>query len=214
MPTLAALPNATGSYTQWTVSGGSRPSCVQTNDGDTTKVALTSGTTGIDTYHMTNLPGAANQVTSVASGCYIRRTAAGGGTCNVTMYDGTLGYSSGFSLNISYTAHYYSFNPPSGGSWTPAIWNSAQAGPRRSVAGAAGCYCTMVYSNVVYTLAAGGFIYLLHSILAAVGGGVTLSHLPGMARDIFHQTRSIIRPDEYAEAFREWSTWTRPVYVF
>jgi len=67
---------------------------------------------------------------------------------------------------------------------------------------------TQFFRSTTFVYGAGtsseNFGHLIGSLIGAIGGGLLLRDMPGLARAIFRRTGTLIQPSEYAEALGAW----------
>ncbi len=196
-PTAVAFPG--GADDTFTASGSAdKAVCVQANDGDTTHIY--AGPTAIgwyEKYVMQVLSGAASLQSVTEYGIWRHD---GGATSvsllidNGTAWTGDLGSAIGYaSYNAAWTA----------GVTLPNV-NSAPSGISCVANGTNNVLCTLLYREVDFTPAAGGFPFLITSLVGALlGPGVRLVDMPAIAALVRRRGRCLIQPHEYELAWRE-----------
>ena len=133
MRVAAVLPNAAGTYSNWTASAGSNYACVNQNapgdDGDTTYVS-SSTTSQLDSYNFTDV--SAGSVLSVLATIIARKDDVSSRTISITARESGTDY---VGSNVgTLTASYQPFtqrwdtNDPAGSAWTLSNFNSCEFG--------------------------------------------------------------------------------------
>lgn len=215
MATLTQTPQSVISG-GWTANGTSDPACVQSNDGDTTY--LSSATQSLSHTHTPGpvIPGEAiDPVNSCGMGVYLKD--AGGDTAGVQ-------YGSQ-STNIDFPGITTSYALYSG-NWpdtplTKANIDGAGHGTRiqSGGSGTVNQRCTYIYRTIDYTVAAGGFAFLL-GVAGLVSGPIgTITdwmHFRNLLR--WQSTRklrnTILTGDEVRLAWREIRECRHPRFFF
>lgn len=105
---------------------------------------------------------------------------------------------------------------PGGGSWTFADCADGVTyyQLRLTSAGAGNGRATYGYLILDYVPGGSSFIPLLSVVASAIGSGLGLQHMPGLATAIWRRTRSWLRPDEYVSALKSWRLHRQPRSVF
>jgi hypothetical protein len=202
------FPQAQGSYNTWANGAGAVPWNVGegSDDGDTTYRVKTGGTTGRDSYTVNAMPAAA------AVNLYVvymkpRRAGAGGGTTKgFCRYSGSDTDGVGRAIDIGYTMYSDPLSRPGGGSWDETSVNASEIGCAKTASGAANTNLTYMTLGVDYDPPAGGFAYLINSIIGAtIGANITFGMMRDILRDVWIKSRGtrIITPDECWRAFQE-----------
>jgi hypothetical protein len=217
MPTTDLFPDATGNYAQWTVGAGSRPTCVQTNDGNTSRIDALAGSTPMDSYSCDDLPASAALVNTVIIRSYTRREGAGAGNSNhFTRLGGVDQAEPAFAHALSYTLRSDTVaTPPGGGSWDVADVNGLEAGINHGSSGASDVRCTQIFLNVDYTDAGFGFITFFEILLPLIGGQLSFQEFVGALQLITlrHRNRPRWKRHEILKMWDEYKAWSRPSYL-
>ena len=200
MPTQIQLPASVSTPAQWGVTG-SDPSCVQTNDGDTSTI-YTTNQSYEHLYLMDAFPaGVIDPVDACSTHLWIKTVDGDAGA--YFSWDGDSYVDIG-ARGTSYADQgttYYSL--------VKADITAGKCGVKSPASGSVSGRVTMIYRRVDYHTAAGGLIFLLGSL---AGAAVGLHELAGLASETFRRTRVLIRPDEYEALWRELREWRYPVH--
>ena len=132
MRIFSLLPNAVGTYSQWTPSAGTNFSCVNDNpaDGDTTYVS-TATVGNNDSYKFSSLPFTAGSIKSVWVNLTARNTDVGIRQVAVLARESGTNYvGSSITLGSSYYCfgQMYTTNDPAGNPWTISNFNNIEFG--------------------------------------------------------------------------------------
>lgn len=193
---------------------------LQTNDGDTSYGYSLSGEGRAQYLNPTQLPAAAAAVTSATNANLSKEDGPGGSGVTLN-WDGD-SWNTGQALNTGYA---YKSDSHDAARMTVALINSDYLGVWQVTAGGRGIRTTYIRRTGNYVAGSGGFLWLLQSYVPfLIGAGLSLCHMTALARTIYEAPmvwshgkpicRSLIQPNEYAPALREWRAYTHPVYAF
>ena len=208
MPVIRCLPKAIGTNDGWTLgAGASKVAAVSVNDDGTTYINgdyATSTAVAFQSFTV-NYPqftalAAAN---TVSVGCRVKYPVWGGGgdtfRWNVFLSGARTQNGTGGDVPA-----YTSFGPtvtarPGGGAYTLADLTNLEAEVEVPVTTiVTTCDCTYLYLDIDGTMPSGGFAFLVASL---VGSALGLSEMANLARHVYKQSGSLIRPAEYLEAW-------------
>jgi len=215
MPVQTDHPTSVGGNDDWGAIGGTKVQCVASNDGDTSYIAQSFGTT-FQTYGMPNLPSPAGSVQQVYENARIRKFGTTGSNeiaiLRYNDYTATYGPTISWALQTtSWAAHL-----------TVAEVNGAESGVRGFDSAGSVNGVTELYRDVYYQLAPSGFFFILSTLL---GSAITL---PELARAVeYFNARELgawkawtklsmttIQPHELARALADLKSYTHPVFSF
>jgi hypothetical protein len=192
-----------GSPAQFTPVGTSDPGCVTGNDGDTTYLGVIDQSYAHQHVMGPDIPaGALSPVNSAVMGVYARTPATDTG--GFYMGSPTQWILGPEGLNGSYTLH--------SGNWPTfniSGINGVQTRLQTSSGGTINQRFTYIYRSIDYTLASGGFVFLLNlaglGALPIVGALTDALHFQKyMAwRQRIHARHTVFTPDELRQAWRE-----------
>lgn len=223
MPSTNLLPDGNGHALQWTVGAGTRPTCVQTHDSDTSYVWINRTQAGTDAYTVDNMPANAGPITLVQS-CFAYRRSGTGTNSEVksgAYYSGAHAWGALHSIGDSYVQSSDTLaQAPGGGSWTKAILDSSQVEFYNDGTGDANSVrVTMARLYVEYELA-GGFSFIIVGSLAA--GLLVFPFLEDFCRHVESGRPRVadaaalrtprLRPDELSRTWREYREHPFPRY--
>ncbi len=221
MPLYQLTPASQGSYSNWSLgAGSSKPSACNLPDDDDTSYVVTAADGQNESLVVGNKPPTLLQVNGVqgrlrgkivdhVEGGYDVRVAAAftttlGGLYSAALPDGSYGNIQG------------AVGRPGGGTWAPSdIDNPNLAVAFDKQTGADGtARVTTSYLEVDGIPAAGGLLPYFFAVAPLIGAGLTLAHMPGLARAMFARHRVTYRPFEYADLLLAFGKWKRTEYLF
>lgn len=128
--------------------------------------------------------------------------------------------SSAYDTGVTKTLRSWSVARPGGGSWGYADLASI-AIRFQNTGNGAGTAWNMIheaYVTITWDHQAGCFFPIWSWVLPALGSGLELAHMPGLARYIYEhapaRARTRIRPESYAPALRSLREYRWPAYAF
>lgn len=216
-------PNGIGNYagTSWSRSSGSASRETYVDDGasaNDSDYLFIDGAQKIS-FTLTDLPGGAVNVSQVEA--FFRNTRDGPTAAGPYDFKGGVrsnGTDSNSNLVVSglgtYTTRSVLFgtDPSGGGSWTVARVNSLEVlGESLGLVAGENLYLSWVKCDVTHGLAAGGFAFLVGSLLGAALG---LQEMARLAKAAYARTGSLITPDEYRTAFEAIKYNRAPKFTF
>lgn len=214
MPAFTLNPTAPGALSEWALSGCAAAWQCLSDTTDANQITLAINQTDKRTYvEFADLPSEAESITGSVN--HIARVSEGaGGDTQSAGFRSSGGTLSELTITIPTTGTYYDITTaftqaPGSVPWTPANLNSAQVGIRGTTGGTAGCQCTKIQVTGVYEVAAGGFAFLIGSLVGAMlGANLMMSHMPMIAGAVAQVHRpgemfTIIQPHEFPRALAE-----------
>jgi len=205
------LPTAIGTYNSWTLeNGASKPAAVDpgdppSHDDDASNLSVTAS--GVKQgFTLGNKP-TAGEMASVNGVNWLARAKASGSSPVTARWILSAVEVSGGSqaLGTTYTdLSLTGIARPGGGNWTPSdILDSSLEVIIQSAGASPGTQrCTSLWMQVDYNVPAGGFVFMLLSLLGPVfGAGVLLREVAAAARLI--RGRVLLSPDEVRRAWAE-----------
>lgn len=221
MPAFTLEATAEGVNTQWTLGAGASKT-VAVSDSDDGTYIYTAGTNR-QSFVTADLPADAVGVTApVTCNCRGADVSATADLIHSHFRYSAANYEDGTGWNFSTTPANYTRDwptGPGGGAWTVAMLNACEMGVYKGgTTNNVRVYKLNLSGN--YFQAGACFIPLLSLAAAAIGPGLQLVHMPGLARFIFEHRRMpggariLIRPDEYEAALASWRGWRRPRYAY
>ncbi len=213
MPTVELVPDANTLSDDWSDGGFSNlaNSSNTTVASNRTDLGFTDGLR----YSFGNLAGNARIVDSVYSR-WRRGSETGTNAGNYFIY------LSGSTTNVelavtatgtTMTGYFGPLARPGGGSWTVADVNSLQSASTADKPSTVGGKTFFVYYyglQVIYRVPSGGFAFLIGSLAGAALG---LNEMAALARTVYRKTGTLIRPDEYSEAWRDVRDYRHPKFL-
>ena len=216
MPIQSDAPINTGALQEWGLYG-SAPNkivAVATNDGDNAVIYAASGGRLVrETMQFPALAGIVDPVTAASLTAITREYLQGGGGRTYTaiwnsVQDLVNRQQEVHLARPNYVTVAYS---ASGAGLALAAVNgehgwlfSAAGGPSNM----AEFWITQLYRTVDFTYVAGNageFAYMIGSLVGSfIGANLLLREMPALARFLWQRGRYLIKPSEYAEAFRAW----------
>lgn len=223
MAVFDMLPSAQGSYNNWTLGAGStKTNAVRPPDDDDTSYVTTTDENSLDSYTVNDKPGGLVSVNGVNAIVRAKRDnadpAAGG--CNMfSAFGASVGGSTGFTTTTSYTTFTTtSIGRPGGGSWTVADIADSTLGIAfyRNEGNPSGTgntiRVTTAYLQVDAVVAAGGFAFLLASLIPGLlGAHILLQEIPEIAREV-SKRKTHIQAHEYLQTWRDLRDAKHTVY--
>lgn len=213
MATLTQVPTSVGSPAQWSAAGTSDPGCVSSDDGDTTFLETTSQSYAHVHYCTPAIPGEAISPVNSCVGYAKARTPA---TDTGGLYFGS--ESTWISGPDGITGTYALY----GGTW-PSLAKSGIDGVGTKIqtnsGGTINQRVTYIYRSIDYTVAAGGFAFLL-GVAGLVSGPIgTITdwmHFRNLLRwqSARKLRNTILTGDEVRLAWREIRECRHPRFFF
>lgn len=216
MPVLTDFPNGLGSSDDWYLEGA--PSKIAAvagpADGDATIIFATSG--GEQRYQLFTFPplvGVADPLTSSILYAGVREYAQGvGGRTFHFLWNGPnwVGPNKGAEIHAQTPGSYIMVNHTIVAPTVAEVngqhgmYMAAAGGPEQKWE----LWCTLFYRETSFSYSAStandDYATLLGCLVGALGAGLLLRDMPGIARTIARRTGLLILPAEYADALRAW----------
>jgi hypothetical protein len=222
MASINLLPTGNGYTLQFIVFAGSRPTCVQTNDGDSTGVRCNRTDVKTDAYTVDDAPSDFATTTTLYSRFIMRKDGTGtnSNVRNGVRYSGTNAWG---TLGSGYTSGYTDYLPklhttaPGGGSWDRDTINASEVLFYNNGDGSANSVrVTMAYLQLTYVVAAGGgFVFALRQyLMPLLGTGITFGQMGSLCsalREASGLRQLTYEPHEWPMLYAAWTAYTHPV---
>lgn len=221
MPAVTDVPSGVGTPDAWPLgAGASKVAAVATIDDATTYIYGVSASALDQEF---TFPAAPTGIIDPVNSCILFGR----------WYRNVLGSSRNFQAIYNGGVDGVNQEASVGGAWvTINPFYTATAGAQRSIAqvngehgmrmnggGSYELWCTYFARYIDYTLAAGGFVWLL-SLIGSIGANLMLHEMPQLAaylgglRFEGGRRKHTLKHDEWTEAWREWREYRHPVYAF
>lgn len=222
MPAISDAPTGVGADNAWPLgAGATKQAAVATNDGGTSYIYGVSATQLKQTFTFPAVPsGAVDPFNSVILYGYWNRAVLGSSQVFNAIYNAVV---DGTNQNGSLTTGAYVIINPFYTATAGAQRSHAQAGGSHGMSMSGGTsyevYCTQFLRFIDYTLAAGGFVWLL-SLVGSIGANLMLHEMPQLAaylrgvRDEGGRRQHTLHPHELVAAWREWRDYRHPTFSF
>jgi len=216
MPSQTDVPINTGASSDWGLWGSApnKMAAVATNNGDTSVIYASSGGRVVrETMQFPTLAGIADPVTSASITAIVREYLQGGGGRSFAAIWNSVQDSTNRQQEVHLARpNYVTVTYSAAGAGLALAAANGEHGFMFSAAGGpsnkAEFWITQLYRTVNYTYLAGNageFAYMIGSLIGAfIGGNLLFREMPALARFLWKRHGYLIRPDEYAEAFRAW----------
>ena len=216
MPIQTDTPINTGTLQEWGLWGGApnKVEAVRTNDGDTSVIYASSGGRLVrEAMQFPTLAGIADPVTAASITGIIREYLQGGGGRELyAIWNGAeAGTNRQQEVHLAAPSYVTVAYAAAGAGLALAAVNG-EHGFRFSAAGGPSnkgeFWITQLYRTVDFAYVAGNageFAYMIGSLVGAfIGANLLFRDMPALARFLWARGRYLIKPDEYADAFRAW----------
>ncbi len=212
MAAFTIRPTSQGNYNAWILGAGASKPVAESDASDATHIN-TDGTTMTDSYVLDDLPSDAGYIDgSVVWNARINKAAGGSavsGAQALLRYSGTdsLGVAESIDGTITTFTETYA-TAPGGGAWDVATVNATEGGIKSDWTVIVNCYD--IWLTGTYEVSAGGLVFLLSLLGGAVGSGLSLQDVPGLAAMLGRRTGLVLTLDECAKAVRAWCEHRHP----
>lgn len=210
MPTDTVVPTADGTDNAWSLQGTTKASVLtDSNDGNYV-YALTAVK---QCMVMSNLSGQAGVISSVTHNYRIIDN--GEALRPYVKLSGSFTYGTQRTAGGAWTNYSEALAKPGGGSWGGNDADNMECGVEKVTAVSQYGFCSEMSATVVWTPPSGGFVFFLFQWLGPLVA-IGLADMPKLASAIHRLSRSrvLIRPDEYAQAWRDLRDYRAPRHWF